>query len=52
VKPQHGQLFIGRCDVSFFFPIDYAAIIGSAEAWDMLNNDPRAQLVDVRSIAE
>lgn len=31
---------------------DYAGDIGIAEAWDMLNATPTAQLVDVRTIAE
>jgi len=33
-------------------PLDYAGDIGATEAWDMLNGDPRVQLVDVRSVAE
>jgi rhodanese-related sulfurtransferase len=31
---------------------DYAGDIGAAEAWDLLTGDPKAQLVDVRTIAE
>ena len=31
---------------------DYAGDIGIAEAWDMLNSDAKAQLVDVRTVAE
>jgi len=32
--------------------LDYAGDVGAAEAWEMLKNDPRAQLVDVRTQAE
>jgi rhodanese-related sulfurtransferase len=31
---------------------DYAGDIGVAEAWEMLTSDPKAQLVDVRTLAE
>jgi rhodanese-related sulfurtransferase len=31
---------------------DYAGDISAAEAWDMLQSNPKAQLVDVRTIAE
>jgi rhodanese-related sulfurtransferase len=31
---------------------DYAGDVGSAEAWEMLAQDPKAQLVDVRTQAE
>jgi rhodanese-related sulfurtransferase len=31
---------------------DYAGDIGAAEAWEMLKSDPKAQLVDVRTMAE
>jgi rhodanese-related sulfurtransferase len=30
----------------------YAGDIGAADAWELLKSDPRAQLVDVRTIAE
>jgi rhodanese-related sulfurtransferase len=33
-------------------PPDYAGDVGAAEAWDMLKSDPKAQLVDVRTVAE
>jgi len=33
-------------------PPDYAGDIDAAEAWEMLNKDPKAQLVDVRTMAE
>ena len=33
-------------------PPDYAGDISATEAWGMLNSDPKAQLVDVRTIAE
>ena len=33
-------------------PPDYAGDISATEAWDMLNSNPKAQLVDVRTIAE
>jgi rhodanese-related sulfurtransferase len=33
-------------------PLDYAGDIGATEAWDMLNSDPKVQLVDVRTAAE
>ena len=33
-------------------PRDYAGDIDPAEAWDMLKSDPKAQLVDVRTMAE
>ena len=33
-------------------PPDYAGDISATEAWEMLNSDPRAQLVDVRTMAE
>ena len=32
--------------------LDYAGDIGAAEAWDMLQSNPKAQLVDVRTVAE
>jgi rhodanese-related sulfurtransferase len=32
--------------------LDYAGDISAAEAWDRLQNDPKAQLLDVRSVAE
>src|ERR1700748_88189 len=32
--------------------LDYAGDINAAEAWERLQNDPKAQLVDVRTIAE
>jgi rhodanese-related sulfurtransferase len=31
---------------------DYAGDIGAAEAWELLKSDPKAQLVDVRTMAE
>jgi rhodanese-related sulfurtransferase len=31
---------------------DYAGDVSIAEGWDILNSDPRAQLVDVRTSAE
>jgi rhodanese-related sulfurtransferase len=31
---------------------DYAGDVSAAEAWEKLNADPRAQLVDVRTMAE
>jgi rhodanese-related sulfurtransferase len=31
---------------------DYAGDVGAAEAWEMLQNNPKAQLVDVRTQAE
>jgi rhodanese-related sulfurtransferase len=33
-------------------PRDYAGDISATEAWDILKNDPKAQLVDVRTMAE
>jgi rhodanese-related sulfurtransferase len=32
--------------------LDYAGDISATEAWDRLKNDPRAQLLDVRTVAE
>jgi rhodanese-related sulfurtransferase len=32
--------------------LDYAGDVGAAEAWEMLEKDPKAQLVDVRTQAE
>src|SRR6201995_840395 len=32
--------------------LDYAGDISAAEAWDRLQNDPKAQLLDVRTVAE
>jgi rhodanese-related sulfurtransferase len=32
--------------------LDYAGDVGAAEAWDMLTGNAKAQLVDVRSVAE
>ena len=32
--------------------LDYAGDISPTEAWDRLRNDPKAQLLDVRTIAE
>jgi rhodanese-related sulfurtransferase len=32
--------------------LDYAGDIGAAEAWEMLKSNPKAQLVDVRTVAE
>jgi rhodanese-related sulfurtransferase len=32
--------------------LDYAGDIDAAEAWDRLRNDPAAQLLDVRTMAE
>ncbi len=32
--------------------LDYAGDVGAAEAWDALKSDPKAQLVDVRTVAE
>ena len=46
------ELSLRRCHVSFPSSLDYAGDIGAAEAWDMLNSDPKAQLVDVRTVAE
>lgn len=31
---------------------DYAGDIDAAEAWEQLQNDPKAQLIDVRTVAE
>ncbi|HEY2011164.1 MAG TPA: rhodanese-like domain-containing protein [Rhizomicrobium sp.] len=31
---------------------DYAGDISATEAWDRLRNDPKAQLLDVRTVAE
>ncbi|MEP6830166.1 MAG: rhodanese-like domain-containing protein [Rhizomicrobium sp.] len=31
---------------------EYAGDLGLAEAWDLLGQDPKAQLIDVRTIAE
>ena len=31
---------------------DYAGDISAAEAWEQLQNDPKAQLIDVRTVAE
>ncbi|MEY4965136.1 MAG: hypothetical protein RL274_719 [Pseudomonadota bacterium] len=32
--------------------LNYAGDISAAEAWDRLQNDPKAQLIDVRTVAE
>jgi rhodanese-related sulfurtransferase len=32
--------------------LDYAGDISATEAWDRLRNDPKAQLLDVRTVAE
>ena len=32
--------------------LDYAGDISATEAWDRLMNDPKAQLLDVRTVAE
>ncbi|HWA68638.1 MAG TPA: rhodanese-like domain-containing protein [Rhizomicrobium sp.] len=32
--------------------LDYAGDISAAEAWDRLKSDPKAQMVDVRTVAE
>jgi rhodanese-related sulfurtransferase len=32
--------------------LDYAGDISATEAWDRLKNDPHAQLLDVRTVAE
>src|ERR1700677_4362324 len=32
--------------------LDYAGDISATEAWDRLQNDPKAQLLDVRTVAE
>jgi rhodanese-related sulfurtransferase len=32
--------------------LDYAGDISAAEAWERLQNDPKAQMVDVRTMAE
>lgn len=32
--------------------VDYAGDVGAAEAWDMLTSNAKAQLVDVRTVAE
>ena len=34
------------------FPLDYAGDISANEAWERLRNDPKAQLLDVRTRAE
>jgi rhodanese-related sulfurtransferase len=31
---------------------DYAGDVAAAQAWDMLAGDPKAQLIDVRTVAE
>jgi len=31
---------------------DYAGDVSAQDAWDLLANDPKAQLIDVRSVAE
>jgi len=33
-------------------PLEYAGDISAAEAWERLKADPKAQLVDVRTVAE
>jgi rhodanese-related sulfurtransferase len=38
--------------MSLFSSPDYAGDIDIAEAWDLLNGEPKAQLVDVRTVAE
>jgi rhodanese-related sulfurtransferase len=47
-----GQLSLDDAMSPSSFPPDYAGDIGAAEAWDMLTGDPKAQLVDVRTVAE
>src|SRR3954469_12217723 len=50
--PAGADCLLGDAMSPSSFPLDYAGDIGAAEAWDMLNSDPRVQLVDVRSVAE
>jgi rhodanese-related sulfurtransferase len=47
-----GKLSLGDAMSPSPSPLEYAGDIGSSEAWDMLTGDPKAQLVDVRTVAE
>ena len=50
--PALANCLLGAAMSSSSSSLDYAGDIGAAEAWDMLKGDPKAQLVDVRTMAE
>ena len=47
-----GELSLGGAMSPSQSSPEYAGDIDAAEAWDMLTGDPKAQLVDVRTMAE
>jgi rhodanese-related sulfurtransferase len=51
-SPAQANCLLGDAMSPSSTPPDYAGDISPADAWDMLNSDPKAQLVDVRTIAE
>jgi rhodanese-related sulfurtransferase len=51
-SPAQANCLLGDAMSPSSSPPDYAGDIDAAEAWDMLNSDPKVQLVDVRTIAE
>jgi rhodanese-related sulfurtransferase len=51
-SPARANCHLGDAMSPSSSPLDYAGDIGAAKAWDMLNSDPNAQLVDVRTLAE
>ena len=50
--PALSNCLLGAAMSSSPSSLDYAGDIGAAEAWDMLQSNPKAQLVDVRTVAE
>jgi rhodanese-related sulfurtransferase len=50
--PALANCLLGAAMSSSPSSLDYAGDLGAAEAWDMLKADPKAQLIDVRTIAE
>lgn len=50
--PALANCLLGAAMSSSPSSLDYAGDVGAAEAWDALKSDPKAQLVDVRTVAE
>jgi rhodanese-related sulfurtransferase len=51
-NPAGANCLLGDAMSSSPSPRDYAGDVSAAEAWELLKSDPKAQLVDVRSMAE
>ena len=50
--PALSNCLLGAAMSSSPSSLDYAGDIGADEAWEMLKSNPKAQLIDVRTVAE